>query len=769
VICKILGTFPQRRDTTTETRGKSPSLDAGVEAMERTIILLGKVGHGKTHLFNKLCGRSQRSTMIAGTCTLEIVDGHSLVWKMRVIDTPGFLGTSNVADTHIQAHRQVIESNNLTGLYIVVKCGAPGDMADCLNHLMNFVGSDDVRVIVTHMDVVYPHQTPSEVESMILSLSNLVGVSRSRIMGVRKDTDASTIEHFIFRNCHLPRQIRIEEEQLHYATYLTVGARRFNMDIGIAKEKLEAASQIVRLLTAHFGSDLMLAVKTRAIRDEMARFVEGMIQDVKWKAEGMPPEVQSAMRAKIADSIQPLFADLRSINCTHTRQPSRDALTSSGTYGKHISLNHGSSNERHKNSRNLACTGLFSPSRDGDEYPKSGEMTSSTNSCLLPSSKDRITDKGGSAAKPSSCNVRRQSAFYSDRIAGESLSAALSADAKKSEPPVAAYGSSVINRNEGRSPPYSHVGPAKIKVGDRTTVSGASPTTFNSDENLKRIAKPTDRGEVKVISATQGHIACESGRQEPVCRSLLSSDASVATAPKRTRDCFARPYPSTLVSDTCEHRESGHAASKGPRSLDLTRAQPLLDVELSPVAEERRRLGHFDDSFPSSNGVPSSANARECIREQSFVGDRFHRRAERDFQSSSLDTDTFLRDLNSSSRTAIDHAEIGRDAFDVNANHVSDFSRHTSENAPGAATDTSARRLGVAAPTDYGAARRSNRLTSDSSRHDAKDATSGVLDADLSNSTPSSSGVLNLPLSSSARLGMVTTLAERATGDMTSP
>jgi GTP-binding protein EngB required for normal cell division len=725
-----------------EVDGKSPSLDAGVEAMERTIILLGKVGHGKTHLFNKLCGRSQRSTMIAGTCTREIFDGRSLVWKMRVIDTPGFFGTSNVAETHIQAHRQVIESNDLTGLYLVVKCGAPGDMAECINHLMNFVGSDDVRLIVTHMDVVYPRQTQADVESMILSLSNLVGVSRSRIIGVRKDTNALAIEHFIFRNCHLPRRIRIDEEQLHYATYLTVGARRFNTDIRIAKEKLEAASQIVRLLTTHFGSDLLLAVKTRAVRDEMARFVEGVLRDIECKAEDMPPEVQTALRAKITESIQPMFADLRNINVPYTHQPSRDAPTSTGAYETSAeSSNYHSSRERYKKSCNFACEPSFPPRRDYEGSPNPSELNPATSTSLHSSREGHC--QIALVSKPSSYDDSCPSTFDTDKIARESLSA----EAKRSAPHATANGSG-IQRHKRQGPidcalASSNRTPAEDAVRDRTTVTGAAPATKQVTCHGLNVA---DSGKVQIASANHGLPICGSGRQEPVCRSV--SDVSVATAPQD---------PSTRVSDKREHQESRHAASNAHRLIGLTRARPLLDVELPPVAEK--------NSFLSSTGVPSSAYARECIREQSFAGDRFHHRAERDFKPSSLGTATFLGDWRNSSRTALDHGEIGRDAFDVNANRFADFSRYASENSP----DASARRLGMAAPTDSSVAPRWDRLTSDSSRHDAKDATSGVLDADLSDSTHSSTRLLNLPLSPSARLSMVTALAERAAEDMTLP
>jgi hypothetical protein len=289
--------------------------------------------------------------MTAGSCTLDVVEGHSLLWK--------FFGYSDEAEDHIEAQRRVIESNNLTGKYLVVKCGAPSDMADCLNNLMNFVGTDDVRVIVTPMDALFPHRTPLNEARMIICLSNLIGVAVSNTLPLRKDMDASSFDTLFYCRSHLPRQLRIDEEQLHYTAYLTGGARRFNLNFGAAKEKLDAALQAVRLLTTHFGSDLTLLVKTRGIQDELIRLVESQLREIKRKAEDIPPEVQNSLRVEVAESIQPSLDELRNIIIAHTMlPPSLDTRTSSGAHGKGKieSSTHHSANERYKNSNARICS-----------------------------------------------------------------------------------------------------------------------------------------------------------------------------------------------------------------------------------------------------------------------------------------------------------------------------------------------------------------------------------------------------------------------------
>jgi 50S ribosome-binding GTPase len=215
---------------------------------EHYVVLIGKLGHGKTMLLNKLCGTRFTSVMCAESCTRQNQFGQTLRHGITVIDTPGF-GSSDDTGSHIQAQRSAIEGIRNSGIYLVVKYSASSDMAECLNHLMDFVGVDDVRIIVTHADCADRSQGFDEQE-IVSDLSKRLDVDGKHICLVGKDTDASTIEEFVYQTLHTPRQFKMDSEQLAYASSLTVGARQFNSDIERAGIKLDVVETVLKHLFA---------------------------------------------------------------------------------------------------------------------------------------------------------------------------------------------------------------------------------------------------------------------------------------------------------------------------------------------------------------------------------------------------------------------------------------------------------------------------------------------------------------------------------------
>jgi len=64
------------------------------------VALVGKLGHGKTYLLNKLTGTSYDSNMGASSCTQTLQFGYSQRYKeIMVVDMPGFGASDDIAGT----------------------------------------------------------------------------------------------------------------------------------------------------------------------------------------------------------------------------------------------------------------------------------------------------------------------------------------------------------------------------------------------------------------------------------------------------------------------------------------------------------------------------------------------------------------------------------------------------------------------------------------------------------------------------------------------
>lgn len=212
----------------------------------RNVVFIGKLGHGKTHLVNKLCNTTFPSVMCAESCTRENQFGTSVRHGITIIDTPGF-GSSLDTNGHIRAQQDALERQLISGIYAVVKFGAPSDVAECVNHLMNFVGSDDVRIVVTHWDVVC-QDDGVDIQAVKEDFSSLLSVPTQHILLVGKDSPASEMEDFVFATLHEPRQFRIENDQVAFAASQTVGARRFKNELDQLQSKLVSANKCIEWL-----------------------------------------------------------------------------------------------------------------------------------------------------------------------------------------------------------------------------------------------------------------------------------------------------------------------------------------------------------------------------------------------------------------------------------------------------------------------------------------------------------------------------------------
>ena len=190
---------------------------------------------------NKVCGTHFPSHMGARSCTRTLQVGTTRRHSITVIDTPGFYASEDIA-AHVAAQKYALEGIALSGIYVVVKYARADEIAELLQKVMNFVGDDDLRIIITHSDVVRDQEEYSETE-MISSLSSLLDVDARNIAIFGTDTCALTVEGFINSTMHPPKKFVISAEQIALIASLGLGSRKLAKAIDQIYAKIEAASK----------------------------------------------------------------------------------------------------------------------------------------------------------------------------------------------------------------------------------------------------------------------------------------------------------------------------------------------------------------------------------------------------------------------------------------------------------------------------------------------------------------------------------------------
>ena len=207
-----------------ETRKVSEASKSNNRTLNRpTIVLFGKVGNGKTALFNKLCGAFHDSHPGVESCTRQVQFGRSLLNDLVVVDTPGFYATTDI-ESYVEQWKTLLGSHLIGGVYVVVKYGRADDIIPFMNTVMDFVGDDDVRIVITHKDVHCNATTYNE-ESLKESLFESLDVPVKNMLLVGKDTTAKSLEDFICSTLHDARRFDVTSDQVAAVSALPVQQR----------------------------------------------------------------------------------------------------------------------------------------------------------------------------------------------------------------------------------------------------------------------------------------------------------------------------------------------------------------------------------------------------------------------------------------------------------------------------------------------------------------------------------------------------------------
>ena len=293
----------------------------------RTLVLVGKLGHGKTSIINKICGTNYLSQMGARSCTTCLQFGTTRKYGMRIVDTPGFYSSERIT-SHIAKQKFALESTTLSGVYIVVKFGRADEMAETVNKAMDFVGDDDVRIIITHADIVGEEAAGYQIGETKQRLSELLDVKECNITAVGRYTDGTEIEDFFHSTLHSPKKFEVSKEQLAYVSTLCVGARQFNSVIEQVSAKLHASTMACQELSSSPKCREM-DIAIRAIMKETVSMVEKAKASIFEKAQELAPEQQNIIRAKIQESLdlqKEIFVEATT-SCLVVHWPKRRAHT----------------------------------------------------------------------------------------------------------------------------------------------------------------------------------------------------------------------------------------------------------------------------------------------------------------------------------------------------------------------------------------------------------------------------------------------------------
>jgi small GTP-binding protein len=229
------------------------------------VVLLGKVGHGKTTLLNKLCGTHFATTASATACTGTLQVAYTRQDGIAVVDSPGYASSQDVS-SHITAQVLALEDTPISGIYLVAKFGRTDEITESVTQMMDYCcADDDVRIIVTHCDVAI-NMVGCNLGETKEYLSELTDVPLCNIAMTGTHTDSEDLESFLRSTVHVPRLFLVHPEQAPLISSLAEYAQKFQRTVVEMNSQLECAMNACDALTAsHKSKSYDTDVKVAAI------------------------------------------------------------------------------------------------------------------------------------------------------------------------------------------------------------------------------------------------------------------------------------------------------------------------------------------------------------------------------------------------------------------------------------------------------------------------------------------------------------------------
>jgi hypothetical protein len=244
-----------------------------------SVALIGKLGHGKTRVLNRVCGTHHASHGGCKSVTRTTELGFSKKHNIALVGTPGLSQTEDVAN-HIGAQKSALEYTPLSGIYLVIRCGRDGDMIDDqIFDIIDMVGEESIRIILTHADIETKKEGFDE-DSVKESVSRLAGISIGNVSLVGLDTPSNAIEDFIHSTLlPSPRQIELKAEELSKLAFRSTQSRKISKRIRAIYSKIDAAAQYCEELITNSNGDIGYETDVEIMDIQQA--VTSMVRDEK--------------------------------------------------------------------------------------------------------------------------------------------------------------------------------------------------------------------------------------------------------------------------------------------------------------------------------------------------------------------------------------------------------------------------------------------------------------------------------------------------------
>jgi len=253
--------------------------------MVGSVVLVGKLGHGKTEVINKLTGSRFPSAGGAESCTRCLQCAHSRRHRINIIDTAG-LESKDEPAKHLAIQKIGLESQPLSAVCVVVKADRPDVMDKPISAIMDAIGNvneDLVRIIATHADVERTKSGFDE-EAYKIKLAGNLSMDAKNITFIGKHDDPTQLEDWLHGVLDpTPRKLTLEMDQLAGLAALSSAARKYDRDISECILRMEAAKACL-LEEAGAGkteeTDQLIVAMQASVEDMVQRDKEQIFKNV---------------------------------------------------------------------------------------------------------------------------------------------------------------------------------------------------------------------------------------------------------------------------------------------------------------------------------------------------------------------------------------------------------------------------------------------------------------------------------------------------------